>query len=63
MRLWEQSSSAGGLPTWPARFLIPIGFILLFFQAISELIKRIAVMQGLIPDPYAKSAGAHGSVE
>ena len=28
-----------------------IGFALLFFQGISELIKRIAVMRGLIPDP------------
>lgn len=63
MRLWEQSSSAGGMPTWPARFLIPLGFILLFLQGVSELIKRVAVLQGLIPDPYAKSAGAHGAVE
>ncbi len=63
MRFWEQSSSAGGMPTWPARFLIPIGFILLFLQGVSELIKRIAVLQGRISDPYAKSAGAHGAVE
>ena len=33
--------------------LVLIGFTLLFFQGISELIKRIAVMRGLIPDPYA----------
>jgi len=50
----EQSMNAGGLPQWPAKMLILIGFTLLFFQAISELIKRIAVMMGRIPDPYAR---------
>jgi TRAP-type mannitol/chloroaromatic compound transport system permease small subunit len=49
----EQSGNAGGLPQWPAKGLIMIGFALLFFQGISELIKRIAVMRGLIPDPHA----------
>jgi TRAP-type mannitol/chloroaromatic compound transport system permease small subunit len=48
----EQSMNAGGLPQWPAKSLIFIGFLLLFFQGISELIKRIAVMRGLIPDPH-----------
>jgi len=49
----EQSLNAGGLPQWPAKSLIMLGFGLLFFQGISELIKRIAVMRDLIPDPYA----------
>ncbi len=49
----EQSSNAGGLPQWPAKSLIAIGFTLLFVQGISELIKRIAVMRDLIPDPHA----------
>ena len=48
----EQSFSAGGLPQWPAKSLVMIGFALLFLQGISELVKRIAVMRGLIPDPY-----------
>lgn len=48
----EQSMNAGGLPQWPAKSLIFIGFTMLFFQGISELIKRIAVMQGRIPDPH-----------
>jgi len=48
----EQSLNAGGLPQWPAKSLIVLGFTLLFFQAISELIKRVAVMRGLIPEPY-----------
>jgi len=52
-RINEQSSNAGGLPQWPAKFLVPACFFLLFFQAISELIKRVAVMRGLIEDPHA----------
>jgi len=50
----EISGNAGGLIRWPARLLIPIGFFLLSLQGFSELIKRVAVMQGLIPDPYEK---------
>jgi TRAP-type mannitol/chloroaromatic compound transport system permease small subunit len=47
----ETSSNAGGLIRWPARLLIPVGFFLLSLQGISELIKRIAYLRGLIPDP------------
>jgi TRAP-type mannitol/chloroaromatic compound transport system permease small subunit len=49
----EQSGNAGGLPQWPAKSLIIIGFTMLLIQGISELIKRIAVMRGEIPDPHA----------
>ncbi len=49
----EQSLNAGGLPQWPSKGLIALAFALLFFQALSELVKRIAVMRGLIPDPHA----------
>ena len=52
LRSGEMSGSAGGLIIWPARFFILLGFLLLFLQGLSELIKRIAVMRGLIPDPY-----------
>jgi TRAP-type mannitol/chloroaromatic compound transport system permease small subunit len=52
IRINEQSFSAGGLPQWPAKALLVLGFVLLFAQGISELIKRIAVMRGLIADPY-----------
>ena len=54
----EQSGNAGGLPQWPAKSLIMIGFALLLAQAISELIKRVAVIRGLIPDPHATQADA-----
>lgn len=59
----EMSGSAGGLILWPARICILIGFVLLFFQGISELIKRIAVMRGVIPDPYAWQHSAHVPLE
>jgi TRAP-type mannitol/chloroaromatic compound transport system permease small subunit len=42
----EQSSNYGGLPQWPAKFLIPLAFSVLFIQGVSELIKRIAIMRG-----------------
>jgi TRAP-type mannitol/chloroaromatic compound transport system permease small subunit len=54
----EQSTNAGGLPQWPAKALIPLGFALLFAQAISELIKRIAIIRGLVPDPHAAQVHA-----
>ena len=47
----EQSFSAGGLPQWPAKSLLVIDSALLLVQAISEIIKRVAVMRGLLPDP------------
>jgi len=52
VELNEQSTNAGGLPQWPAKSLIMIGFTMLLIQGLSELVKRIAVMRGLIPDPY-----------
>lgn len=54
----EQSGNAGGLPQWPAKALIMIGFALLLVQGISELIKRIAVMRGLMPDPHESQVSA-----
>ena len=54
----EQSGNAGGLPQWPAKSLIMIGFAMLLIQGVSELIKRIAVMRNLIPDPHAAQVHA-----
>lgn len=50
----EMSSNAGGLIRWPVYAMIPIGFTLLLLQGWSELIKRIAFLQGLIEDPTLK---------
>ncbi|SCY73390.1 TRAP transporter small permease subunit [Paracoccus tibetensis] len=61
MRSWragEISMNAGGLIIWPAKAVLLAGFILLFVQGISELIKKIAVMRGLIEDPHANTEGS-----
>jgi TRAP-type mannitol/chloroaromatic compound transport system permease small subunit len=50
----EMSSNAGGLIRWPVYAMIPLGFGLLWLQGVSELIKRIAFLQGLIEDPTLK---------
>lgn len=47
----EMSSNSGGLIIWPARAFLLAGFFLLVLQGLSEIIKKIAVMQGLIEDP------------
>ena len=52
----EVSASAGGLILWPAKLLVPVGFVLLGLQGISELIKRIAFLRGLGPDPTRRSS-------
>jgi TRAP-type mannitol/chloroaromatic compound transport system permease small subunit len=46
------STNAGGLIIWPARAILLIGFAMLVFQAVAEIIKKIAVMRGLIEDPH-----------
>ena len=53
----EMSSSAGGLIRWPVFALLPIGFFFLGLQGLSELIKRVAFLKGLIPDPTVKPQG------
>ncbi|MFM6990530.1 MAG: TRAP transporter small permease subunit [Rhodoferax sp.] len=50
----EVSSNAGGLIRWPVFALLPLGMVLLALQAVSELIKRVAFLQGLVPDPSKK---------
>jgi len=47
----EFSADAGGLLRWPVKLLIPLGFLLLVLQGVSEIIKRAAFLLGRIPDP------------
>jgi len=58
----EQSTNAGGLPVYPSKLLIPLGFTLLFVQGISELIKRIAIMRGDLADTVS-GGGHHAAAE
>jgi TRAP-type mannitol/chloroaromatic compound transport system permease small subunit len=54
----EHSSDPGGLIRWPIRLLIPVAFGLLALQGVSEIIKRVAFLKGLIPFP-----GEHAKAE
>lgn len=58
----EQSMNAGGLTVWPAKILVPLGFALLLAQAVSELIKRVAILRGDLEDEHA-AAGHHAAAE
>ncbi|MBL0354236.1 MAG: TRAP transporter small permease subunit [Dechloromonas sp.] len=51
----EHSANAGGLLRWPVKILLPISFMLLALQGVSELIKRIAFLAGMIGDPNSKA--------
>jgi TRAP-type mannitol/chloroaromatic compound transport system permease small subunit len=42
----ETSSNAGGLLRWPVKLLVPLGFLLLALQGVSEIIKRAAALGG-----------------
>jgi TRAP-type mannitol/chloroaromatic compound transport system permease small subunit len=56
-RSGEVSTNAGGLLVWPGRLMVPAAFFLLILQAASELIKRVAFLMGMIPDPSEKDEG------
>lgn len=56
-RSGEVSSNAGGLIIWPAKLAVLLGFALLLAQAVSEIIKRFAVLTGRINDPHETTPG------
>ena len=45
----ERSADSGGLLRWPIKLAVPIGFALLFLQGLAEIIKRVGVLAGLVP--------------
>jgi TRAP-type mannitol/chloroaromatic compound transport system permease small subunit len=61
-RSGEISANAGGLILWPAKSMMLIGFLLLAMQAVSEIIKKIAIMRGIIDDPHPYIS-AHAPLE
>lgn len=58
----QASGNASGLIVWPSRAILAAGFLMLIGQALSEIIKKIAVMQGLIEDPHP-FVSAHEAAE
>jgi TRAP-type mannitol/chloroaromatic compound transport system permease small subunit len=53
----EHSSDPGGLIRWPVRLLIPVAFALLALQGVSEIIKRIGFLKGLVPESEFEKKG------
>lgn len=42
----EMSPDEGGLPRWPVKLMLPLGFALLFLQGVAETVKHAAVLTG-----------------
>jgi len=42
----EMSQNAGGLIRWPVVLSLPLGFALMVLQGLSEIVKRVAYLQG-----------------
>lgn len=60
LRAWqsgEMSQNAGGLIRWPVLLFMPLGFLLLMLQALSELVKRVAFLRGLATDSIPAGNG------
>jgi TRAP-type mannitol/chloroaromatic compound transport system permease small subunit len=60
MNAWndhEMSPNPGGLVRWPVRLMMPVGFLLLLLQGLSELIKRVGFLTGHAPNALAKTTG------
>ncbi|MDX1419166.1 MAG: TRAP transporter small permease subunit [Rubricoccaceae bacterium] len=47
----EVSPDPGGLPRWPIKALVPVAFVLLFVQGVSQALKAVAALRGLEPEP------------
>jgi TRAP-type mannitol/chloroaromatic compound transport system permease small subunit len=52
----EMSPNAGGLVRWPVYLCMPVGFALLLLQTLSEIIKRLAWLQGRRAEPLDSEA-------
>jgi TRAP-type mannitol/chloroaromatic compound transport system permease small subunit len=61
-RSGEVSTNAGGLIIWPGKLMLLLGFGLLALQGVSEIVKKIAVLRGLIPDEHQHVA-SHQSLD
>jgi len=53
----EMSANAGGLIRWPVILMVPVGFAILAFQGLSELIKRVAFLTGHRKEPFSVEEG------
>ena len=53
--LLETSSDPGGLPRYPIKTVVPVAFVLLLLQGVSQLIKAVAVIRGIRPAIYEEN--------
>jgi len=53
----EYSSDPGGLIRWPVRLLIPVAFWLLALQGVSEIVKRVGFLKGMVPGSEFEKRG------
>jgi TRAP-type mannitol/chloroaromatic compound transport system permease small subunit len=66
MNAWtsgEMSANPGGLVRWPVRLLLPVGFLLLLLQGLSELVKRVAFLSDRGPNALDKRKGPSAEEE
>lgn len=59
----ETSTHAGGLIFWPAKLFLLIGFVLLFLQCVSELLKRLAMIRGTMEHDAETASAAEREVQ
>lgn len=59
----EVSINAGGLVVWPVKLLVPAGFALLLLQGVSQVVKTVAALSGVLPAdaPFVGPADADGA--
>jgi TRAP-type mannitol/chloroaromatic compound transport system permease small subunit len=50
----EASPNPGGLPWWPMKLVIPVAFVLLAAQGVSEIVKAAAALTGARPLPVRR---------
>lgn len=53
--LHETSSDPGGLIRYPIKTVVPVAFVLLLLQGVSQLFKAIAVIRGIRPAIYEET--------
>lgn len=53
----SEHSGDSGLLLWPFKLLMPVGYFFLILQGISELIKRVGYIKGLVPFSEFRKAG------
>ena len=57
----EMSSDPGGLPRWPLKAVVPVAFLLILLQGVSEVLKRLALLRGATPEEVGLDEAPDGA--